>query len=77
MLYSFYSGAPGGGGVRFHFAFGRDAIESLRARLAGEGRRVTDFRAAMSGDPNVWELQAYARRHGNGFHTSEVDSGVV
>jgi len=65
MLYSFYSGAPSGGDVKFHFAFGRDAAERLRADVVDGGRRVTECREAISGDPSVWELQAYARRQGS------------
>lgn len=65
MLYSFYSGAPSGGDAKFHFAFGRDAAERLRARVVRGGRRVTECREAISGDPSVWELQADARRQGS------------
>ena len=62
MLHSFFSGALSGGDVRFHFALTREEAESLQAKVAGEGRRVTECRASISGDPDVWLIQAFARR---------------
>ena len=59
MFHSFYSAAAAGGDVRFHFAWTLGEAETLRARLAEQGRRVTDCREAIAGDPSVWEVQAH------------------
>jgi len=63
MLHSFFSGAAGGGDIRFHFAWTQDEAETMRMSLAEQGRRVTDCREAIAGEPAVWDIQAHLQGH--------------